>query len=106
MRVRHTSGTVVDVPAKKAAKLVEGPWIYVDTPSVPVEALKVDPESDYTQKNLLPEKPSEAQQDAKNVFPTIPEMREWAIKNDIEGVKDKGKLPRHAIDAYLEAHKE
>jgi hypothetical protein len=109
MKVRHSSGTVVDVPAKKAAKLVEGPWVYVNQPNLPVEALEQFPEGeDTTDVYESPEKASEPQEqyNAKNVFPTIPEMRAWALKNHVEGVRDKGKLPKHAIDAYLAAHKE
>lgn len=105
MKVRHSSGKVVDVPAKKAARLVEGPWTYVDPPSLPVQALEVLPGDDIpgTLKDAV--QPSQPQEQPK-AFPTIPEMRAWALKNKVEGVRDKGKLPRHAIDAYLKAHEE
>ena len=109
MKVRHSSGTVVDVPAKKAAKLVEGPWVYVDLPSLPVETIEEVPEGeDTTDVSESPDRPSQPQEqhNAKKVFTSIPEMRAWALKNNVEGVRDKGKLPKHAIDAYLAAHKE
>ena len=36
--------------------------------------------------------------------PTIAEMRSWALKTGISGVSERGKLPTHAVRAYMQAH--
>lgn len=38
--------------------------------------------------------------------PSIAEMRAWAVENKVPNVPERGKLPKHAIQAYLQAHKE
>jgi hypothetical protein len=101
MRVKHFNGTVVDVPDKKANTLVSGgSWTFVDAPaeklSDPVESA---PQSDDTEEDV--QEPVEASEVA-----TIPEMREWARANGVQNVPAKGKLPRHAVEAYMNAHKE
>lgn len=107
MKVLHYQGAIADVPKDKAQRLVaSGSWTYVD---VPAEAPEAQPEGDDTGDTVEPvQDPSEAQEQASDekAPPTIPEIREWALKNNIEGVKPKGKLARTVIDAYLEAHKE
>lgn len=98
MRVKHAAGTVADVPERKAARLVEsGSWAYVDAPPV-VEPVQ---ESEDAQIPAGPVESVEAKPHA-----TIAEMRAWAIENGVRGVPPRGKLPRHAIAAYREAHKE
>jgi len=97
MKVKHSAGAVVDVPEAKAAKLAAtGSWTYVDKPpaSKPVETVNEDPdEGENTPEHTEP-------------VATIHEMRTWALKNRVEGVKEKGKLSRDAIEAYLKAHEE
>lgn len=108
MRIRHYNGTVVDVPEDKArAQVSAGTWTFIDRPSekLPEPVEEVSEGDDTGEVSSEPQRPSEPQEPTKPV-PTIPEMRAWALKEGIEGVKDKGKLSRHAIEAYLAAHKE
>jgi hypothetical protein len=108
MRVKHYQGAVVDVPKAKAAKLVAcGSWTYVDTPpEKPAEPVSEAPQGEDTGGTLNElQTPSEPQEEAP-VVATIGEMRAWALSQGIEGVKEKGKLSRSAIEAYQEAHKE
>jgi len=37
---------------------------------------------------------------------SIAEMRSWALETGVPGVSERGKLPKHAVQAYMEAHKE
>lgn len=108
MRVKHYSGTVVDVPDKKAETLVKsGSWRYVETPAeklqntVDEQPECLDPQEEV-QELVEPSEPQEEPHEA----PSIPVMREWARANGVQNVPAKGKLPRHAVEAYLNAHKE
>lgn len=108
MRVKHYGGSVVDVPEAKAAKLAaSGSWTYVDTPpEKPQEPVVEVPQGDDTEGPLNElQTPSQPQEEVKPAA-TIQEMRAWALDQGIEGVKEKGKLSRVAIEAYLDAHKE
>lgn len=129
MKVRHTNGrTVINVPVGKAKRLVAtGSWLFEDpqtevtaetvkaqleitdpsTAEVAREALEVEPEGKDTPEEVedVPEASQPQEQPTKKVA-SIAEMRKWALDQGIEGVKEKGKLCRPAIDAYLEAHKD
>lgn len=108
MRVKHYAGAVLDVPEARAAKLVlSASWSFVDKPAEKsVEAPEpVSPIEDTGEDLGGPQELTEPQEETKPA-PTIQEMRAWAIEQGIEGVKEKGKLSRLAIEAYMEAHKE
>jgi hypothetical protein len=108
MRVKHFNGTVVDVPNKKANTLVSGgSWTFVDAPAEKLsETVESAPQGDDTEEDV--QEPVEASEDQEEVseVATIPEMREWARANGVQNVPAKGKLPRHAVEAYMNAHKE
>jgi hypothetical protein len=121
MKIKHYQGTVVDVPEEKARRMrAGGSWTYVDSaPEGPAEAVEETPKGGHPQDAPpLPERPSEGQEEApepqtENELvaegpkpPSIPEIRKWALKNNVEGAKPQGKLSRSVIEAYMEAHKE
>lgn len=112
MQLRHSNGTEVKVTGDKARRLLSsGSWIEVKRqspiqPETPVEDVEVTPEGADTREDVQePVEASEPQEDVPAVA-TIPEMREWARANGVQNVPAKGKLPRHAIEAYMNAHKE
>lgn len=108
MKVKHYNGTTVDVSSSKAVRLVAGgAWSYEVTPSgIVSKPVEVTPQSDDTPEEVSEAvEPSESQEDVSYVA-TIAEMREWARANNIPNVPSKGKLPRHAVEAYMNAHKE
>lgn len=107
MKVKHYNGTTVDVSSSKAARLVAGgAWSYEVTPSgivsKPVQVTLSDDTPEEVSEDV---EPSESQEDVSYVA-TIAEMREWSRANNIPNVPAKGKLPRHAVEAYMNAHKE
>lgn len=121
VKVKHYTGVTVNVPEEKAANLVAGgSWNYVDVPpEKPAEAVEEDLKGEDPQDApSLPERPSEGQEEASQPHtenelqaegtktPSIPEIRKWALENDVEGAKPQGKLARSVIEAYMEAHKE
>lgn len=111
MKIRHYNGTVVDVAEDKARSMVSGgSWVYhtkrdQKAHREPETETVVEPTPEPVE---VVEEPSEGQEEAPEpkVEPTIPEMREWGLKNNIEGAKPQGKLAKAVIDAYKEAHKE
>jgi hypothetical protein len=118
MRVKHDSGTIVDVPDKKARQLTgTGSWHYVDeAPEPPVGDSKTvlkgndtpEPVETVTEDAGGPEEvtPTVESVPEEKPGPSIPEIRAWALENNRTDVKPKGKLAKTVIDAYLEAHKE
>lgn len=112
--MRHSSGTVVDVDPLKAKRLAAtGSWLRVDknesfpvedAPQLPGQATEEDSEGDDTGELVAaPVEPTQPQEEV-SAAPSIPEMRKWALENEVEGVKPKGKLPRSVIEAYQKAH--
>lgn len=110
MKVKHiTTAVQMDVPVGKAKRLVaSGSWLFAnEADQASVESAKPQPQGEDTPEAV--EEPTEAPQapePATKPAPSIDEMRKWAQAHGVEGVKDKGKLSRRAIDAYLEAHKD
>lgn len=108
MKVRHYNGATADVPEAKAAKLVEGgSWTYSPESLAELARRTLDISLNDDLAHVAKESLglSEPQEEA-SAAATIPEMRAWALKNEISGVKEKGKLSREAIEAYQAAHKE
>lgn len=62
----------------------------------------VIPGSDLPSKGVEPSAPSQPTKPA----PSIAEIRSWALETGITGVSERGKLPKHAVQAYLQAHKD
>jgi len=126
MKLVHViTRTETDAPPDKADRLLAGgAWVpavkarnYEKAAPVLTEVPVLEPEGDDTQDEVSDAPgPSEGQDDgseeilvneeARTAAPSIPEMRKWALENNIEGVKAKGKLSKEAIDAYMEAHQD
>jgi hypothetical protein len=124
MQVEHIiTGRTVNVPVGKSKRLVAtGSWRFVTTADTVKDQLDIqDPSTAEVAREQLelpalgedtpeevqePTEASEPQEEASKPAATIEEMRKWAQENGVEGIKDKGKLPRRAVDAYHEAHKD
>ena len=111
MRLKHTSGSEVDVTENKAKALIAmGSWSPIDDTPVPepTESVWVDPPDPVNEDIPTPESVVEESDSGTETkpAPTIQEMRTWALNNNIEGVRTSGKLPRHAVEAYLASHEE
>jgi hypothetical protein len=120
MKVKHYSGSVVDVTKEKAQVLTASSmWRYAEEPpQEDAETSEEGSEGEATQDApSLPQEPSQGQEqvtgqnelqaeDGSDPAPSIPEIRKWALENDVEGAKPQGKLSKAVIDAYMAAHKE
>lgn len=111
MKVRHTNGSVVNVPLAKADNLARtGNWTYAEPRSERLSELvsrelELDPKDDLAKTAEDALGLSQPQEEPPYVA-GIPEMRAWALKEGIEGVKEKGKLSRQVVEAYQKAHTE
>jgi hypothetical protein len=113
MRLKHPMGSTVEVTEAQASRLMASGrgWVVLDgdesPENAPVAASEPAEGEDTEEAVTEPQEPTQSQEEpVKDKTPASREdMRAWARENRPDlNVKENGKLPLAAIQAYQAAH--